>query len=66
MSDVALDYGFCPVCAVDQLLEVPPCADGHGQDCPDRACASCGTGLWLDSVPDTPAVRRSTVTRYAA
>lgn len=38
----------CPVCAKVCLAEVPPCADGHGELCPDRACADCGTALFTD------------------
>ena len=29
-------------------LEAPPCPDGHGAECPDRACVECGTALLLD------------------
>lgn len=36
---------WCAGCAGEQLFEVPPCQDGHGLDCPDRACVSCGHAL---------------------
>jgi hypothetical protein len=39
---------FCPTCGEERLTEVPPCPDGHGDDCPDRACVECGTALLLD------------------
>jgi hypothetical protein len=39
---------YCPTCARDCLAETPPCPDGHGDTCPDRACVECGTALLLD------------------
>lgn len=36
---------FCPTCRDVTTVEVPPCVDEHGGDCPDRACTVCGTGL---------------------
>lgn len=39
---------YCPTCARESLAETPPCPDGHGDDCPDRACVECGTALMLD------------------
>ncbi|MDT4907932.1 MAG: hypothetical protein QOG07_3088 [Pseudonocardiales bacterium] len=38
---------YCSSCADFRLSEVPPCADGHGADCPDRACTECGTALFV-------------------
>jgi hypothetical protein len=40
---------FCPNCARECLAEAPPCLDGHGDACPDRACVECGTALVLDA-----------------
>lgn len=40
---------FCPTCGDERLAEAPPCTDGHGADCPDRACVECGTALLLDA-----------------
>lgn len=40
---------YCPTCARDCLAEAPPCSDGHGEQCPDRACVGCGTALLLDA-----------------
>ena len=40
---------FCPSCGRDCLAETPPCLDGHGDACPDRACVECGTALLLDA-----------------
>jgi hypothetical protein len=40
---------YCPTCAHECLAEAPPCPDGHGDACPDRACVACGTALLLDA-----------------
>lgn len=48
-GDADLVTLFCPTCAADRLVETPPCPDGHGADCPDRACVECGTALMLDA-----------------
>ena len=40
---------YCPTCARESLAETPPCTDGHGEQCPDRACVECGTALLLDA-----------------
>ncbi|WP_375475564.1 hypothetical protein [uncultured Jatrophihabitans sp.] len=40
---------YCPACERDCLAEAPPCPDGHGDRCPDRACVECGTALLLDA-----------------
>jgi hypothetical protein len=42
-------YLYCPTCGGERLAEVPPCPDGHGAECPDRACVDCGTALVLDA-----------------
>jgi hypothetical protein len=38
----------CPACGDDRDFVQPPCADGHADDggeCPEWACADCGTAL---------------------
>jgi hypothetical protein len=40
---------FCPTCDQQQFAEAPPCDDGHGDDCPDRACVECGTAIVFDA-----------------
>jgi hypothetical protein len=42
------DYLYCPECADYCAAEIPDCPDGHGRDCPERACAACGTALLVD------------------
>ncbi|MCU1657003.1 MAG: hypothetical protein JWO57_1659 [Pseudonocardiales bacterium] len=44
----AEQYACCPSCADVRFVEAPPCGEGHGADCPDRACTGCGTALVLD------------------
>jgi hypothetical protein len=36
------DIRWCAACAAETLFELPPCVDGHGDDCPDLACVECG------------------------
>jgi hypothetical protein len=38
-------YLDCPTCAGPRPALQPPCPDGHGDECPERACAECGTAL---------------------
>jgi hypothetical protein len=46
---------YCPDCRRECLTEIPPCADGHGERCPDRACVECGAALWSDFALFAPA-----------
>jgi len=39
---------YCPDCAELELFEQPPCVDGHGADCPEWLCLTCGTALLID------------------
>jgi DNA polymerase III alpha subunit (gram-positive type) len=59
----AEQYLHCPTCADVRLAEAPPCADGHGYDCPERACTDCGTALFVDPLITReqlrPAARRA-------
>lgn len=36
---------WCSACGSEQLFEVPPCEDGHGEDCVDLACVECGHAI---------------------
>ncbi|MFC8847647.1 MULTISPECIES: hypothetical protein [unclassified Micromonospora] len=40
-------------------FEVPPCADGHGADCPELVCTGCGTALLIATFT-FPATRLAT------
>jgi uncharacterized protein (DUF983 family) len=38
----------CPACGDERVFVQPPCVDGHvedGVDCPEWACADCGTAV---------------------
>jgi hypothetical protein len=48
----------CSSCGEEREFEAPPCIDGHGCDCPELVCVSCGEAL----VTDIPVI----VTRVAA
>jgi|GEM_PF-962644 len=39
------EYLHCPQCASERSFERPECLDGHGADCPERACVHCGTAI---------------------
>ncbi len=36
---------WCGGCQDETLFEVPPCQDGHGEDCLDLACLDCGAAV---------------------
>ena len=42
-----VEFRWCSTCAGKQLFEQPPCEDGHGHDCLDLACVTCGEALVL-------------------
>ena len=45
-----VEFLACPTCTEVTLVEIPPCPDEHGFDCPDRACTMCGTALTVAGV----------------
>jgi len=69
----------CPECLIDSPFEQPPCQDGHGDDCPEWCCVTCGFAVfageaqvgWLPETADSapaaasapPAAKRRTSTR---
>jgi hypothetical protein len=44
MSTVITAY--CAGCRAEREFEAPPCAEGHGDDCPDLACVECGLAMF--------------------
>jgi hypothetical protein len=38
---------YCDVCEGVAPFEAPPCADGHGADCPELVCTGCGTAVLI-------------------
>jgi len=47
---------FCSTCGDERLFEQPPCSDGHGEDCPERACTECGTAILIGLPVAPPAI----------
>jgi hypothetical protein len=45
-----VEFLACPTCTEVTMVEMPPCSDEHGFDCPDRACTMCGTALTMAGV----------------
>jgi hypothetical protein len=44
----------CPTCADLRVFVQPPCVDGHtegGGECPEWACADCGTAVFAGVLP---------------
>ncbi len=52
----AVTLRWCAPCGSEQPFEVPPCEDGHGEDCLDLACMECGHALVVGvQLPGRPA-----------
>jgi hypothetical protein len=49
----------CSVCDDERSFEQPPCADGHGAECPEFACAECGMAIVVGDDPQLPVIVRS-------
>lgn len=58
-----LEVRWCSQCRADQPFEVPPCAEGHGADCPDLACTGCGSAVVAGWVTGEPAGRSAAASR---
>lgn len=59
----------CPWCSGPRLFEVPPCAEGHGEACPERVCTACSGALLVGRAPlaaTGPAPLASTRRRHLA
>ncbi|MFN2477722.1 MAG: hypothetical protein ABR615_00900 [Pseudonocardiaceae bacterium] len=56
MCTAVLTDLYCPECAELKAFEQPPCLDGHGVDCPERLCVTCGVALLID-LPVEPVAR---------
>ncbi|MCZ7418199.1 MULTISPECIES: hypothetical protein [unclassified Micromonospora] len=58
----------CDICGSIQPFEAPPCVDGHGADCPERACAGCGAAImmFVSTAPRRSTRRRAAVHHRAA
>ncbi|OON28842.1 MULTISPECIES: hypothetical protein [Micromonospora] len=62
MSDREL---YCDTCEGVRPFEAPPCADGHGPDCPELACTGCGAALLIATFT-FPATRLATGAAHAS
>lgn len=50
-----VEMRWCSDCATETAFELPPCEDGHGEDCLDLACVECGHAIVLrDLCADEP------------
>jgi len=36
----------CPECRDESVFEQPPCSEGHGADCPEWFCVTCGYAIF--------------------
>ncbi|MGN9765183.1 hypothetical protein ACTMS2_08425 [Micromonospora sp. SD12] len=60
---------YCDTCEGVEPFEAPPCADGHGADCPELVCTGCGAAVLVPSVVFhlvRPRARRRAAARRAA
>jgi hypothetical protein len=55
----------CPVCGRRSQFEQPPCADGHGSDCPELICVRCSSAVLVGAGTEEPARRHSRTGRAA-
>jgi hypothetical protein len=55
----------CSSCGEERDFESPPCPDGHGCDCPELVCVSCGQALMIDALV-IAAPRVATFVHHAA
>ncbi|MFI0487215.1 hypothetical protein [Actinomadura sp. 9N215] len=45
---------YCSTCGDERVFEQPPCPDGHGAECPERACVECGAAVLVGSPLTAP------------
>ncbi|QFG20704.1 hypothetical protein [Actinomadura sp. WMMB 499] len=48
------------------MFEQPPCSDGHGSDCPERACVECGAAVLAGPDPSPDPAREASPARPSA
>ncbi len=56
---------MCPECRDESAFEQPPCTDGHGHDCPEWYCVTCGFAVFAGGWDTNPHAITS-ATRSAA
>ena len=48
---------YCATCRADGAFEQPECLDGHGRDCPEWVCVTCGDAFVVGfALPASPVV----------
>jgi hypothetical protein len=52
-------FRHCSGCGDERAFDRPPCADGHGDDCPEWACVECGMAILIGDAPEIPVIVRS-------
>ncbi|WUI02210.1 hypothetical protein OHR68_10500 [Spirillospora sp. NBC_00431] len=57
---------YCSTCGDERVFEQPPCPDGHGAECPERACVECGAAVLVGSPLTAPGAARSPAPVLAA
>ncbi len=40
----------CPECREESVFEQPPCTEGHGLDCPEWFCVTCGSAVFVGAL----------------
>ena len=45
----------CPECREESAFEQPPCTEGHGLDCPEWFCVTCGSPTMTSAATHTRA-----------
>ncbi|MEU8800842.1 hypothetical protein [Spirillospora sp. NPDC048819] len=56
---------YCSTCGDERVFEQPPCPDGHGGECPERACVECGAAILIGSPPPALAAAPAITTPIA-
>ena len=42
----------CPECREESAFEQPPCTEGHGLDCPEWFCVTCGSAVFVGALEE--------------
>jgi hypothetical protein len=42
----------CPDCREESAFEQPPCTEGHGLDCPEWFCVTCGSAVFVGALEE--------------
>lgn len=56
---LATTVRYCATCRVDGTFEQPECGDGHGADCPEWVCVTCGDAFVVGFALAEPDARQA-------